>query len=186
MRKLVVICGMLLLAVLAVAQEKTHEKKDEKPFDAFAQWDWAKAPYRLNFVLKEMDDSKLVNTRAYSMVLDSSPQGGPGQSTGEIKAGSRVPLNSEKGVTYMDVGVNLWARLMVKQGGGLILSNNTEISSLAAPEMARSDGPGPLLRSMRASTTCEVPLGKVMVLNEFDDPASRHRFQLEVTVTKLK
>ena len=186
MRKLLVICGMLLLAVLAVAQEKAPEKKDQKPYDAFAEWDWAKAPYRLNFVLKEMDDGKLVNTRSYSMALDSTAQGSPGQSSGEVKAGSRVPLTGEKGITYMDVGVNLWARLLVKQSGALVLSNNTEISSLAAPDMARSEGPGPLVRSMRASTTCEVPIGKAFVLNELDDPVSKHRFQLEVTVTKLK
>ena len=186
MRKLVAIYALLLLAVLAIAQDKPQERRDDKPFDAYAQWDWAKVPYRLNFVLKEMDDGKLVNTRSYSMVLDSGAQGGPGQTSGEIKAGSRVPLNGEKGITYMDVGVNLWARLMVKQSGALILSNNTEVSSLAAPDMARSEGPGPLVRSMRSSTTCEVPVGKAFVLNELDDPTSKHRFQLEVTVTKLK
>lgn len=188
MRKLVVI-GVMLLAVLAAAQESKQEKKDEKPFDPIAQWDWARAPYRLNFVLKESDDGKLINTRSYSMVLDSGAQRGQGYpqpSSGEIKAGSRVPLNGEKGITYMDVGVNLWARLAVMQSGGLILSNNTEISSLAAPDMARSEGPGPMVRSMRSSTTCEVPVGKPFVLNELDDPISKHHFQLEVTVNKVK
>ncbi len=180
MRKVFAICLILLVGLAAVAQEK----KEERP-DALAQWDWAKAPYRLNFVIKELDDGKVVNTRVYSMILDSSAQGGP-QTSGEIKAGSRVPLNGEKGVTYMDIGVNLWARLTVKQSGTLILANNTEVSSLAAPDMARSDGPGPLVRSMRANTTCEVPIGKPVVLNEFDDPISKHRFQLEVTVNKMK
>ncbi|MBZ5629892.1 MAG: hypothetical protein LAO06_13615 [Acidobacteriia bacterium] len=184
MRKLFVVCLMLLLGFTAVAQER-QEKKEERPPDVMAQWDWAKAPYRLNFVIKELDDSKLINTRTYSMVLDSSAQGGP-QTTGEIKAGSRVPLIGEKGITYMDVGVNLWARLTVKQSGSLILAYNTEVSSLAAPDMARNDGPGPLVRSMRSTTTCEVPIGKPVVLNELDDPISKHRFQLEVTVNKVK
>ena len=184
MRKVFAICLILLVGLAAVGQEK-QEKKEERTPDPLAQWDWAKTPYRLNFVIKELDDGKLVNTRVYSMILDSSAQGGP-QTSGEIKAGSRVPLNGEKGITYMDVGVNLWARLTVKQSGSLILAYNTEISSLAAPDMARSDGPGPLVRSMRSSTTCEVPLGKPVVLNEFDDPISKHRFQLEVTVNKAK
>ena len=180
MRKVLAICMILLVGLAAVAQEK----KEERP-DALAQWDWAKAPYRLSFVVKELDDNKVVNTRVYSMILDSSAQGGP-QTSGEIRAGSRVPLNAEKGITYMDVGVNLWARLTVKQSGSLILAHNMEISSLAAPDMARSDGPGPLVRSMRSSTTCEVPIGKPVVLNEFDDPISKHHFQIEVTVNKAK
>ena len=181
MRKLFAVCLILLAAFTAVAQDK----KEEKTPDAMAQWDWAKTPYRLNFLIKELDDAKVVNTRAYSMILDSSAQGGP-QTSGEIKAGSRVPLNGEKGITYMDVGINLWARLTVKQSGSLILAYNTEVSSLAAPDMARTDGPGPMLRSMRSNTTCEVPVGKPVVLTELDDPTSKHRFQLEVTVTKLK
>jgi hypothetical protein len=181
MRRVFAVCLILLVGFAAVAQEK----KEERP-DPMAQWDWAKAPYRLNFVIKELDDGKVVNTRAYSMMLDSSAQGGGQQTSGEIKAGSRVPLNGEKGVTYMDIGVVLWARLTVKQSMNLILAHNLEISSLAAPDMARSDGPGPLVRSMRSSTTCEVPIGRPVVLNELDDPISKHRFQLEVTVNKVK
>jgi hypothetical protein len=180
MRRVFAICLILLMGLAAVSQEK----KEERP-DALAQWDWGKAPYRLNFVIKELDDAKVVNTRVYSMILESSAQGGP-QTSGEIKAGSRVPLNGEKGITYMDVGVNLWARLTVKQSMSLILAHNLEISSLATPDMARNDGPGPMVRSMRSSTTCEVPIGKPVVLNEFDDPISKHRFQLEVTVNKAK
>jgi hypothetical protein len=185
MRKGLAICLILLVGLAAVGQEK-QERKDERMSDPLAQWDWAKASYRLNFVIKEFDDGKLANTRAYSMMLESSAQGAPQNYSGEIKAGSKVPLNGEKGITYMDVGLNLWARLTVKQSGTLILAYNSEISSLAAPEMARSDGPGPLVRSMRSSTTCEVPLGSPVVLNEFDDPISKHQFRLEVTVNKAK
>ena len=84
MRKVFAICLILLVGLAAVGQEK-QEKKEERTPDPLAQWDWAKTPYRLNFVIKELDDGKLVNTRVYSMILDSSAQGGP-QTSGEIQS----------------------------------------------------------------------------------------------------
>src|SRR5512141_223063 len=87
MRRLVFIVLMLLVAVAVVAQDKQETKPARNDFG------WARAPYRLDYTIKEVDDGKVVNTRTYSLVMESAEE--RGRSLGEVKTGSRVPITTQ-------------------------------------------------------------------------------------------
>ncbi len=162
---------VLLAAVVAAAQEKPRN-----------DFGWARLPYRLDYVVRELDDGKVVNSRSFSMSLMSSEE--RGRSFGELKAGSRVPVNvGDKGIQYADVGVNISSHLYVLQNGGLLLENYVDITSLATPE---SQGLNPIIRGIKANITAEIPAGKAAQIAMLDDPVSKRRFQIEVTATKQK
>lgn len=174
MRKLFLITFTLLVAAAAVGQENKLRN----------DFGWARAPYRLDFVIREMDDGKVVNSRNYSMIMTSTDE--RGRTMGEVRAGSRIPVNvGDKGIQYVDVGVNINSRLYVLDSGALLLDSSIEVSSLATPEGA-GQGANPIIRQFRSNTTGEMTVGKASQISLLDDPVSKRRFQIEVTATKLK
>lgn len=186
MRKFVLIALMLLVAAAAFAQEKTENKSTENKPAARNDFGWARSPYRLDFAVKELDDGKVMNTRNYSLVMQSAEE--RGRSFGEVKAGSRVPIaaavNKEGQSTtqYIDVGINISSQLYVLENSNLLLSSNIEISTLAETQT----GANPIIRRVSSNTMSEIPSGKAAQISFVDDPISRHRFQIEVTATKLR
>ncbi len=100
----------------------------EKPLPAF----------RLDFVLFESEDGKRINTRHYSM------NAVPGFiNSNEIKIGTRVPVETQKGeMQYIDVGTNISSR-MVEKGDSLQLEVRADLSNFANPEQEnRTTMPG--------------------------------------------
>ena len=161
--------GMRALQAQDAPKAKVNDDT-ERPLPAF----------RLDFALYEAEDGKRLNTRHYSMNV--VPGFGP---SNEIKIGTRVPVETQKGeMQYIDVGTNIWAR-MVEKGDSIQLEVRAELSNFANPEQENRTTM-PLLRQLtiRASTVAAV--GKPMVVGIVDDPNSKRQFQLEVTVTKLK
>lgn len=181
------LCAMVLLAASAIAQEQKTTTTAGGIIGELKLAD--QHVYRLDFVIKELDDTKLINSRSYSMVLPSSgvtPGSGQRSSHGRIKAGYKVPIAAEKGPIYLDAGVEITASLLETQSGGLFIQNNTEVTSVADGTGITAAQAAPVLRSMSADALCEIIPGKALLLSSVDDPASRHRFQVEVTATKLK
>lgn len=154
------------------AQETPKAKTNgdaERPLPAF----------RLDFALYEAEDGKRINTRHYSMNL--VPGFGP---SNEIKIGTRVPVETQKGeMQYIDVGTNIWSR-MVEKGDSLQLEVRADLSNFANPE--QENRTMPLLRQLHISASTVAAIGKPVVVGVVDDPNSKRQFQLEVTVTKLK
>lgn len=136
--------------------------------------------FRLDFALYETEDGKTINMRHYSMNL--VPGFGP---SNEIKIGTRVPVETQKGeMQYIDVGTNIWSR-MVEKGDSLQLEVRADLSNFANPEQENRTTM-PLLRQLHISASTVAAIGKPVVVGVVDDPNSKRQFQLEVTVTKLK
>jgi hypothetical protein len=155
----------------AAAQQPEAEtaQKAEKPLNA----------YRLDFSVNEMEDGKKINTRQYSMNLNSD-------GSNELKIGTRVPVESKQGeFQYIDVGTSIWSRIE-ERNGAIDLSVRAEISNFANPEQTPGHDMFPLLRQLKISAGTLALLGKPMLVGSVDDPNSKRQFQLEVTVTKLK
>jgi len=151
----------------------------DKPAAAPAAAAAPKHYYRLNYVLKESDEGKVINQRSYAISTTASDE------WTRMRAGTRIPVttgNVMKGaeVTYIDVGVNIDNRLR-EAGAMLSLELTTDITS-AAPETGGA-GTAPTLRQVRATTQNLITPGKPAVVFAADDPASRHHFELEVTAT---
>lgn len=182
-RILVIFFTLLCVGVVAAQDNKQDSSKQSQP--SRSDFSWARNPYRLDFVVKELDDAKIINTRTYSMLTQSSED--RGRSFGEVKAGSRVPVlttgkDGQNTTQYMDVGVNINAQLYVLENSTLLLIARTEVSSLADTQT----GANPIVRQMSANTTGEIVIGKSNQLAIVDDPISKHRFEVDVTPTKLR
>lgn len=101
---------------------------------AMAQSGDATKFYRLDFVMKEVEQGKVVNSRSYStMVSTDSSQA---RDRGSIRAGTRIPIplgapGTENNIQYMDVGVNIDCNGVHLNNGQLVLSVNAEVSTLA-------------------------------------------------------
>lgn len=188
MRKCTIVVLMLLLATAVIAQDNKQENKPTRN-----DFTWARSPYRLDYTIKELDDGKVVNSRSYSMVMQSAEE--RGRTMGELKTGTRVPIATgvpKEGppqIQYIDVGINIQAQLYVLENSNLLLIGNVEISTLpTGPDSSPggSFGGAPVIRQIRTNTTSEVIAGKANQVASLDDPISKHRFQIEVTPTKLR
>ena len=137
------------------------------------------AAYRLDFSVNEIDESKKVNTRQYSMNLNTGD-------ANALKIGTRVPVEAKQGeFQYIDVGTNIWAKLK-ERDNNLMLEVRAEISNFAIPDQANRSNSMPLLRQIQINGSTVVFPGKMTAVGSVDDPNSKRQFQLDVTVTRLK
>jgi hypothetical protein len=129
--------------------------------------------YKLTYVLKEFDEGKVVNQRDFVLTCSTGDR-----YASRMRAGSRIPVGLPDKFSYIDLGINLDSHLE-DEPDGLVLEVTAEISSPASEQSASSVSPA--IRQMRTNALALVPLNKPTMLFTVDDPASRHRFQLEVT-----
>ena|SRR5688572_16304621 len=134
--------------------------------------------YKLDFVLKELDGGKVVNSRAYSSLLSSADK-----SRGSIRTGSRVPMASGGGGTqYIDVGTNIDFSFPKEMADRLVLDLAVDVSGAAA----ETSGMAPVVRQNKWQSTVVVPLRKATTVFTSDDPTSKRQLQLELTATPIK
>jgi hypothetical protein len=140
--------------------------------------------YRLDFAVSEMDDGKKINSRQYSMNMRGGEQD-------ELKIGTRVPVESKSGeFQYIDVGTDIWCRLrdladVTWLANDVMLNLRAEISNFAVPDQ-QGQNMRPILRQLKIESSTIAVVGKPLVVGSVDDPNSKHQFQLEVTVAKLR
>lgn len=133
--------------------------------------------YRVDFAISELADGKKINTRHYSMLLNSGPWS-------QIKIGTRIPVTSGVGTyQYLDVGTNIDCEVG-EEGDDISLDVRTDFSNLSSPEDQRN--PQPVIRQIKINARTLVVPGKPVVLGSVDDPSSNRQFQLEAVATKLK
>jgi len=158
----------------ATADNKVKAERAEKPMHA----------YRVDFSIAELEDGKKINSRHYSMDLNSG-------AWNEIKIGTRVPVVTESipnklevaQFQYVDVGTNIKCRLE-ERGDELALEVHSDFSNLASASEQRS--PQPIIRQINMSGSTLADTGKSVVIGAVDDPNSNRTFQLDATVTRLK
>lgn len=133
--------------------------------------------YQLDFVVKEVEEGKVVNSRNYSMLISAASGGG------SIRSGDRVSVMTKGGTqpeySYVDVGVNIDCRNVQETQGKLTLVVTADVSSAA------SDATRPLIRTARWSANVVVPLRKSTALFSSDDTSSKRRMTLDLTATPV-
>ena len=154
-----------LLSMPAVAQEKPEEKVQR-----------AGTVYRVDFAVREKENGTIVNTRNYQMLLED-------KAVGKVRASNRVPIPYEKGFQYMDVGLNMDCKI-TERDTDISVYVEMEISDFAAPGQEKVSPP--LLRTIRSEVRAGIPVGKPTVVSVVDDTATKRRYELEVTATKVK
>lgn len=133
--------------------------------------------YRLDFVVRESDQGKVLNQRAYSLGVAAAGVA-EGRDWWSLRAGTKVPAGSN----YVDVGFNLDVR-PEDAGGALQLRLKADLSSVA-PDAGNANLPP--IRQMRVEEAVLVPINKPTVVFSSEDPSSKHQFQIEVTAVPQK
>jgi len=132
--------------------------------------------YRVDFSISELEDGKRINTRHYSMDLNSGPWS-------QIKIGTRVPVSPTQGsFQYIDLGTSIDCELD-EQGEDIALDVRSDFSNLSSPEEHSSQ---PIIRQIKINGRTLIAPGKPVVIGAVDDPNSNRQFQLEATVTRVK
>jgi hypothetical protein len=163
--------GLLLICVLMAGTcfAQTEKKQDEP-----------QKFYHLDFVLKEVDGGKVINSRSYSTMIST------GHSFDQIRTGNKVPYQKGAGGNeYFDVGVNIDCRQAREVDDQLALAVTAEVTNVA-PGQTTGSGPLPLLRQNRWSSDVILPLRKPTVIFSSDDPMSTHKIQVELTATPIR
>jgi hypothetical protein len=133
--------------------------------------------YKLSFVLRETDDGKVVNQRSFIMNIAADAPQTEKPMWWNLRSGTRVPVADTKGgTTYVDVGVNLDMHAF-DVAEGLQLEVISEISS-AGTAITNT---APPIRQVKVRSAVMAASGKPTMVFTADDPASQHRFELEVT-----
>ena len=132
--------------------------------------------YKLSFSLRELDEGKIVNQRAFVMMVCSD---GTWYS---LRAGSKIPIPGTKETNYSDVGVNLDVRPMDGSDTAVPVFVKAEISSVGIENPPSA----PPIRQVQVRTSSLLPLGKATTVFTADDPSSKHHFELDATATRQK
>ncbi len=132
--------------------------------------------YRLDFVVKELEGTRVTNSRAYSMTLSSDHA-----SRSSIRTGAKIPTHN----SYVDVGVNIDSYDAVELGNQLSMNVSAEISSIADNTDSSPNG-GLVIRNSKWISQVILPLRHPTVLFSSDDPTSTRKMQLELTATPVQ
>lgn len=142
--------------------------------------------FHLDFVVKEVADGKVINSRSYSTMIATGGNPLPG----EIRAGNKVPIQTgpagNRQPDYLDVGVNFDCQSAREVNEELALHVAAEVSNLAAGQIPGSGALPPLLRQNRWRSDVILPLKKPTVIFSSDDPTSTHKMQVELTATPIR
>jgi hypothetical protein len=180
------ICFTIMAGLLVAAPRLSVSQQDSTASKAAAQQVVPKHYYKLNFVLRETDEGKVLNQRTFGMDISAEPAhvGGIPPDWWNMRSGTRVPFSGSKDVNYIDVGVNLDVRAE-EVPEGLQMQVTSEISSVAS-ETGGGVAAAPAIRQLKVRSAVLAPVGKPTVVFTADDAASKHRFELEVTPTRVK
>lgn len=154
-----------LLAFSALAQE---EKKDPKESPQF---------YRATIRVIERTAEDVVNSRDYLLLLKDNK-------FGEIRTGNQVPLSSDKGPIYRDVGLNIDCRVR-SLGTQVAVELSMNLTNLAGRRTVSPGQSAPMTRRVQSSASTKVKFGEPTTIISVNDVTSESRFDVEITVTKV-
>ncbi len=160
-------CGVMLLTGALCFGQSDNARPDQPKY------------FHLDFLVKELDNGKVVNARHYTTSTSTVDY------NGTIRSGSKVPVpatssGTDSAFTYIDVGVNIDCRNAKQIQNDLALNVTSDIST-AVP------GPKqPVIRQTRWSANVIVPIGQPTVIFSSDDVAGKGQMQLELTATAIQ
>jgi len=159
------------------SKAKTERRTDSEQLGTSRGVQKPVRPYRADFLISELEDGKRINSRRYSILLNVGDWN-------QVKIGTKVPVAASANMfQYMDIGTRIGCRL-TESGDDLAVEVDSDFSSLSEPDQSRSAQP--VVRQVVLSGHTLVTSGKPVIIGVADDPGSRHQFQLEATVTKLR
>ena len=195
----VILAPVWFTAGQAKAQEETAKKTEGKEAAAPEQRKPKISVCRLDYKVYELENGKRTNSRSYTMFTKSL------RDRVRLRTGNRVPIRTaftdpnniaaSVPVQYQDVGLNIDSSVD-EQGEKLLVTTTLDISSIAPNETAGSSVStstgstfryldNPVFRTLRLEDATLATPGKPALVGAIDDVTSNHRYEIEVTVTKI-
>ena len=144
--------------------------------------------YKLDFVVKEVEGTRTVNSRAYSLMVESGSH-----KYSQVRAGSKVEINRHvvKSNTegehvsgeFLDLGVSIDVSDVTETPNGLGFSAGVDVSSLPSG-VSPKESPT-MIRHNRCSSYVVVPLKKPTVIFSSDSVDSKSTMQVEVSASPI-
>ena len=174
MNKLAIFTALLLVPITCLAQEQKPEQKAQPSASS-------NSVYRLEYVFSEVQNGRKVNARSYSTLLHAGERG-------SIRLGSRVPIsiNPNQSFQYIDVGLNIDARLEREVESGVALFTSIDVTSLPPDQPKENGNLPPIVRQTKFQVDNIISLEKRTLIGSADQIDGTGRFDLEVTATKLR
>lgn len=173
----------IALAIVAGIGVGVVQAQESKPAPAEARPAQAQAQdnhfYRLEFVVKELDGNKVIDSRSYTASIGSASR----ELSTSIRVGSKVPMY--EGAIY-DTGVNIDIGKTQELPGRLSLYVVAEMNSIQRLDAENVSKTAPVIRKNRWSATVAVPLGKPTTIFSSDDAVGTHKIQIELTATPIR
>jgi hypothetical protein len=146
--------------------------------------------YKLEFVVKELEKDKVINSRVYATSLSANTREGA-----SIRAGSRIPVATttsnpsggpaSKQYNYYDVGVNIDCRdARELPSGQVTLFLSVDVSNVVGTNETGGDLP-PLVRNTKWSSAIVISVRKTTTVFSSDDPSGNRKMQLDITATPI-
>jgi hypothetical protein len=134
--------------------------------------------YKLDFVIKELEGGKVLSSRSYITTVISGGKA-------VVRTGDRVQVSipngkPDPGSMFLEVGVNLDARLITADATKLTMHISADISGFASPESSR------VISSLKWESDALIPLRKATTVFSSDGAASKRQTQLELTATLVQ
>jgi hypothetical protein len=176
------ILWMIILGILVAlpvgsgrAQDTAKPAAESKP----AAEARSQSVYHLAFVVRELEGEKQINSRSYSFSVRD-------HDWGKTRMRGEVPIQlNESNVSSRSVGISIDCQVQ-ERDNTVLLSSRFGISSIASPQEVSVRSTYPVFRTLDLDEQSEVPLGKPTVIGKLDDVTTNHRFEIEVTATKVK
>lgn len=175
------LAGLISLPCLS----QTGGSGSEKPATVQQAENLPKKFYQLSFVVQELENERVINSRSYSVIMSNDK---PGSS---IRAGEKVPFSSTSGTStqwqQIDVGVNIDCSRLEELGNAVSLSVKASMSSVMEAHGENSPPSSlPIIRNNQWESSVVLPLKQPTILFASDDPASKRKMQLQLTVTTIR
>lgn len=180
MRKQLTLIAILAIAVLTPSQSFAQSNVGAKPAPSVEQQHF----YHLDFVVKEVEAGRAINSRSYSMIITTHGRA-------SIRTGTKVPFNTSTApnnaqYTQIDVGVNIDCYQAQEIAGQLALNVKADISSLADPSDGSHSGVPPVIRRNTWDSGVIVPIKQPTTIFSSDDLGSKRKMQLELIATRIE
>lgn len=141
--------------------------------------------YKLDFVVKEVDGGKVLNSRSYSTTVTTKENAGC-----QIRTNSKIPIPTSfdgSQFTFYNAGTSIDCSGITDVPNGLSLRVSSDVTSAVLPEGQTTTAASrqPVIRENRWDSTVVVPLKKPTVIFSSDDATTKHQMQLELTATPI-
>jgi hypothetical protein len=134
--------------------------------------------FKLEFVLREVDGSKVVNARSYTI-----PAGTDGLPS-SIRTGVKVNVGDAQHPDWTDIGVRIDVRSLRELQNQLACNVTAEITGLPQDTISGTSARSVMRQYVWSSDTV-IPMRKPTVIFSSDSTTSRNQMQVEVTATPV-